>query len=354
MADIGGLYALGAALGAAGVGAVAGGFVQRAKGRQDTALVELQRRQLEEDRRRLSADLALEANATARSAERAWLSGVERVLQAVELGRPIDIDRFDEEFNQLQSELTQAMYRLATATAAVPQAPAGGSVGVQPYIERIAETALLVRSDLLRIISGLPPLHGSSDLRSLSRLVGTELHIYADLRTERLLAEYGNVRYELNVTRGRASERRVEQLRSELASAQADEAIRDRLRQTAAAHDQALTSVQERIEARGSIHDLEVSLHEAEIEVSVQGAEQADHAERRQREISRALLVEQGKRLAHQTVDIHRALGLPAQSASTNSPSILPAVAPRETTADAEPRNDKPGRESGTVTDNGE
>ncbi|MFI5751125.1 hypothetical protein ACIBBE_35645 [Streptomyces sp. NPDC051644] len=284
MADIGGIYALGAALGAAGVGAVAGGLVQRAKGRQDTALAELQRRQLEKNQRQLAADLVLEVNAAARSAGRAWLSGVERVLQEIELGRAIDIGRIDEEFNQLQSELTQSMYRLAAATTAVPQTPAAGSIGVQPYIERVAETTLLIRSDLLRITMGLPPVHGRSDLQTLARLVGTELHVYAELRTERLLTEYDNVQFDRSANPSAAYRyRRLEQLRSQLASAQADEALHTRLQQTAAAHNQALAAARERREAHGSVEDLEVSLRKAEQAWRAEHFRAPDEEEMRQR-----------------------------------------------------------------------
>ncbi|WP_331725546.1 hypothetical protein OG596_38430 (plasmid) [Streptomyces sp. NBC_01102] len=357
MADIAGLYALMAALGAAGIGAVAGGLVQGAKGRQDAAAVELQRRQHEDERRRMSADLALEANATARSAGRAWLSGVERVLQELELGRAIDIGRFDEEFNQLQSELTQSVYRLAAATAAVPQVLAGGLAGAQPYIEQIAETTLLIRSDLLRVVSGLPSVHGSSDLRTLAALVGTELHGYAEMRTERLRVELARqderrLDIEHTVRRSRAEER-VERLRSQVASARADEALYASLQQNAAANADALASARERIEANESVEELEASLQKAE-QAWLGERDEHDHAEaRRQLEIIRRL-VESGQLPPHQAVDLRRVMGLPPQPGSLNPPEMPSAAAPQEVTVDTAPGSESPDQKSSSAVDDGE
>ncbi|MEV5847402.1 hypothetical protein AB0M32_36110 [Streptomyces sp. NPDC051985] len=338
MADIAGIYALGAALGAAGIGAVAGGLLQRAKGRQDIMAVELQRRHLEEDRRQLSTELALEANASARSAGRAWLSGVQRMLQEVEVGRVVDIGRFDEEFNQLQSELTQSMYRLATTTTAVPQSPAGASTSVHSYIEQIAEITLLIRSDLLRAAAGLPPVHDSSDLRSLAALVGAELHAYAQRRIERLLESAGRVQCLEQV---RASSRVVEGLRSQLASARADEALHALLQQTATAHDQALASVQERIEAHRSVGDLEASLRDAEQAWAAGDAWAIDERERLERQ---KVLMEEMRR------ELELSLG-----AGFAGLSVPPDADPRVSTADATlPTSEKPGRADAPVADDGE
>jgi len=144
MADMSGVYALISGLGGAGIGVLGGGLLQRAKRQQDAVEMEA-----------LAKRLALEIATTARICVQAWGSAVERVVQDLETGRPVDVDRFDDEFPSLQRELTEAIYRFPAAGAAAhvpwPVVPAE-----RPFVDRVAEATGLLRSDLLSMSEGIP------------------------------------------------------------------------------------------------------------------------------------------------------------------------------------------------------
>ncbi|WP_316745891.1 hypothetical protein [Streptomyces sp. MK7] len=147
MADMGAVYgavgAVGGALIGAGAAVLGPLLVQRGSSREQKE-AEARRRAGEEVERIIQI----------RSTGRAWQDTLERTVQDLEAGRPVDIERFDETISSLEREAASAAYAAAVDGVWVGLGPAEEGYSPGLVLELLAAGTGQVRATILRLGGG--------------------------------------------------------------------------------------------------------------------------------------------------------------------------------------------------------
>ncbi|MET9451821.1 hypothetical protein [Streptomyces cinerochromogenes] len=189
MTDMGAVYGAVGAVGGAliGAGAAVWGplLVQRGSSRE----------QKEAEARRRAGE-EVERIVQIRSTGRAWQDTLERTVQDLEAGRPVDIDRFDETIGGLEREAAAAAYAAAVDGMWVGLGPAEGDYSPGLVLELLAAGTGQVRAAILRLQSGdigdderREACAGPADAVASARSARAQLNARLAERVERILGE---------------------------------------------------------------------------------------------------------------------------------------------------------------------
>ncbi|MFF5537217.1 hypothetical protein ACFY71_32930 [Streptomyces cinerochromogenes] len=144
---------MGAVYGA--VGAVGGALIGAGAAVLGPLLVQRgsSREQKEAEARRRAGE-QVERIVQIRSTGRAWQDTLERTVQDLEAGRPVDIDRFDETIGGLEREAAAAAYAAAVDGMWVGLGPAEEDYSPGLVLELLSAGTGQVRAAILRLQSG--------------------------------------------------------------------------------------------------------------------------------------------------------------------------------------------------------